>query len=73
MGEVAFSNYQELLSMEQTDLITNLEAFECPICEDVYYPGDGVILKTCLHHFCRYESNHVFHLIGFSYNRFDLC
>ncbi|KAK7586069.1 hypothetical protein V9T40_003945 [Parthenolecanium corni] len=51
--EDAFANYQELLSMEQTDLITNLEAFECPICEDVYYPGDGVILKTCLHHFCR--------------------
>lgn len=51
--EEVYSNYQELLDMEQTDLITNLEAFECPICMSVYHPGDGVVLKTCLHSFCR--------------------
>ncbi|KAK7586070.1 hypothetical protein V9T40_003946 [Parthenolecanium corni] len=51
--EEVYSNYQELLDMEQTDLITNLDAFECPICMTVHHPGDGVVLKTCLHSFCR--------------------
>ena len=29
------------------------EEFECPICFDQTQPQDGVILKNCLHQFCR--------------------
>ncbi|XKL59418.1 hypothetical protein PGB90_000434 [Kerria lacca] len=47
------ANYQELVNIEMNNLIINLEEFECSICLETYFPGDGIVLKTCLHIFCR--------------------
>lgn len=49
-----FENYFELAELDGTDLITSLDHFECSVCLEYYFPGYGVILKDCLHTFCRY-------------------
>ncbi|XP_014256597.1 uncharacterized protein LOC106670617 [Cimex lectularius] len=46
-------NYQKLMDLEKDDLIISMEEFECPICLVRYEPNDGVILRECLHVFCR--------------------
>lgn len=51
-----FETYLELLNYENTELVTNLDDFECSICLTIQYAGDGVVLKACLHTFCRWVS-----------------
>ncbi|XP_047116877.1 uncharacterized protein LOC124797853 isoform X1 [Schistocerca piceifrons] len=46
-------HYQELLNLDNTDLVPNTEAFDCSVCLVTYNAGDGVILRECLHVFCR--------------------
>ncbi|XP_065211548.1 uncharacterized protein LOC135839455 [Planococcus citri] len=46
-------NYQELLELENEVLIPNLEVFECTICMTEQNPGEGVVMRDCLHMFCR--------------------
>ncbi|KAK3085646.1 hypothetical protein FSP39_006577 [Pinctada imbricata] len=46
-------NYQRLLAVEDQNLIPNTEEFECPICFDTIGVQEGVILRECLHSFCK--------------------
>lgn len=43
----------ELLKLQDEDLVPNPERFECPICFGVIAARKGVILKNCLHTFCK--------------------
>uniref|UniRef100_A0A1B0D1D0 RanBP-type and C3HC4-type zinc finger-containing protein 1 n=1 Tax=Phlebotomus papatasi TaxID=29031 RepID=A0A1B0D1D0_PHLPP len=45
--------HRELLNLDNADIVANIEAFECPICFMKFQPGEGVILRDCLHTFCR--------------------
>ena len=40
--------------LENMDIIPNAENFECTICYLDVEPGDGVVLRECLHTFCKY-------------------
>lgn len=45
--------YIELLQQHEQKAITNTAIFECPKCSESIDSGLGVILKNCLHSFCR--------------------
>lgn len=50
-------NYQTLMSVLMREpLIANQEEVECPICFDTIPIGEGVVLRECLHSFCRYVT-----------------
>ncbi|XP_076180528.1 uncharacterized protein LOC143153340 [Ptiloglossa arizonensis] len=51
--EVKMERYEELISLENCDVIPNSEPIECPVCFITYGPREGVILRDCLHMFCR--------------------
>lgn len=46
-------NFERLLAMEEQHLVANTVEFDCPICFDTIEPGDGIVLRECLHSFCR--------------------
>ncbi|XP_052713059.1 ranBP-type and C3HC4-type zinc finger-containing protein 1-like isoform X1 [Crassostrea angulata] len=46
-------NFEILRRAEDTSLIANTHIFKCPICLDDISPGNGVILRECLHSFCK--------------------
>ncbi|XP_043394851.1 sharpin isoform X1 [Chelonia mydas] len=46
-------NFQQLLQLEEEVLVPSQEAMECRICYLPVAPGDGVLLRECLHNFCR--------------------
>lgn len=46
-------NFQQLLQMEEEVLVPNREVLECRICYQQVAPGEGVLLRECLHNFCR--------------------
>lgn len=46
-------NFQQLLQLEEEVLVPNREALECRICYQQVPPGQGVLLRECLHNFCR--------------------
>lgn len=43
----------ELMSLQDEDLVPNPQAFDCPICFATIDALKGVILKNCLHTFCK--------------------
>ncbi|TRY62164.1 hypothetical protein TCAL_04191 [Tigriopus californicus] len=43
----------EYRSLDDVNLIPNVEEFTCEICYSDYEPGEGVVLRECLHTFCR--------------------
>lgn len=44
----------ELLQLNNNkDVVENTEAFDCPICFGECQAGNGVVLRDCLHSFCR--------------------
>jgi len=45
-------NYDALVAAEYTSIIRNNEPFECAICFSKIEPGQGVVLRDCLHMFC---------------------
>ncbi|CAD6215458.1 GSCOCG00011198001-RA-CDS [Cotesia congregata] len=47
------SEYKELIKLEEYEAVPNLNVFECPICFVFYEPFQGVVLRDCLHSFCR--------------------
>ncbi|XP_029674449.1 uncharacterized protein LOC115242359 [Formica exsecta] len=51
--DVKMARYEELISLENWGVIPNSEPIECPICFVTYGPSEGVILRDCLHMFCR--------------------
>ena len=40
--------------LDGSDVVTNAEAFGCPVCLMTVPAGVGVTLRECLHNFCRY-------------------
>ncbi|TRZ09746.1 hypothetical protein HGM15179_017356 [Zosterops borbonicus] len=46
-------NFQQLLRAEQAELVPNPEPLECGICLQGVPAGRGVLLRDCLHSFCR--------------------
>jgi len=48
--------YEQLMAMEmQSDLVLHNGPFECAVCLCTY-DNNGVVLRDCLHVFCRYEN-----------------
>lgn len=45
--------YKKLLEINNKPLIENYEAFNCVLCKTFINKGKGVILKDCIHPFCR--------------------
>lgn len=46
--------YKQLLSLEEDGgLIMSLEPFDCDICTNTIQLADGIILRNCLHRFCK--------------------
>lgn len=46
-------NYLQHVQLDQRSLVLNTEPTECPVCYLVLAPGDAVVLRECLHAFCR--------------------
>lgn len=50
----ASNHYMELLSLDDlNDVAVNADAFECAVCFVDYEPTEGVVLRNCLHTFCK--------------------
>ena len=47
------NNLDAYKQLENLDIIPNAENFECTICYLDIEPGDGVMLRECLHTFCK--------------------
>ncbi|XP_015921199.2 uncharacterized protein [Parasteatoda tepidariorum] len=47
------NDYRTLVALDDVDLVSNVESFECPICMMNVANGEGVILQDCLHSFCK--------------------
>ncbi|XP_063358790.1 uncharacterized protein LOC134648234 [Cydia amplana] len=45
--------YAELVLLEQHALVLNAEEIECGVCMDNYQPGQGAVLRECVHAFCK--------------------
>lgn len=45
--------YKKLQEMMEKPLIENYEDFNCVLCDKLVKKGQGVLLKECLHSFCR--------------------
>uniref|UniRef100_T1GWB5 RING-type domain-containing protein n=1 Tax=Megaselia scalaris TaxID=36166 RepID=T1GWB5_MEGSC len=41
------------MTLSNRPLVVNSDNFDCPICYTDTEPGDGVVLRSCLHSFCR--------------------
>lgn len=50
---VSPQDYSRLVELEEQDLVPSMEAFECSVCFLDVEPGRGVLLRDCLHMFCR--------------------
>ncbi|XP_042259946.1 ranBP-type and C3HC4-type zinc finger-containing protein 1 isoform X1 [Thunnus maccoyii] len=46
-------NYLHLLEIEEQNLIPNTTDTDCPICFSPLQPEEGIVLRECLHTFCR--------------------
>ncbi|XP_051551048.1 ranBP-type and C3HC4-type zinc finger-containing protein 1-like [Myxocyprinus asiaticus] len=46
-------NFQELLEMDSHSLVENAGKLDCAICFCTIMPGEGAVLRECLHSFCR--------------------
>ncbi|XP_020508692.1 ranBP-type and C3HC4-type zinc finger-containing protein 1 [Labrus bergylta] len=46
-------NFARLVMMDSQDLLPNPEPVDCRICYVDLQPGEGVLLRECLHCFCR--------------------
>lgn len=46
-------HYTELLSLDKSSVVANVDAFECPVCFQKVGPGEGIVLRECIHTFCR--------------------
>lgn len=52
-GKTNSKHYTELLSLDTADVVPNAEPFECPVCFMKFGANEGVVLRDCLHLFCR--------------------
>lgn len=52
--------YTELVILDDVELVGTTEQFECSVCLSTTAPGEGCILRECLHIFCKEcVANHV--------------
>ncbi|CAO1302874.1 unnamed protein product [Diamesa serratosioi] len=51
--KVEKSHYMELVNLESSNIVPNMEKFECTICFSDVQPKLGAVLRDCLHHFCK--------------------
>lgn len=49
----AISTYNELLNLDNCSLVPNTKPFECAVCLRDIASEAGVVLRDCLHQFCR--------------------
>ncbi len=50
-------DYKKLVDLlDGSDVVTNADAFDCPVCLMIVPVGVGVTLRECLHNFCRYSQ-----------------
>lgn len=49
-------NYMDFLATEDQNLISNTTETDCPICFSTVQPGEGIVLRECLHTFCRSDT-----------------
>lgn len=47
------THYLDLLKLDSKETVPNIDEFECPICFLGVSSGEGVILRDCLHAFCK--------------------
>lgn len=47
------NHYQELVSLDSSNIAPNMERFECPICFIEIEIKAGAMLRECLHSFCK--------------------
>lgn len=47
------NHYQELVSLDSSNIAPNMERFECPICFMEIEIKAGAVLRECLHSFCK--------------------
>ena len=50
----AQENYRKYLTADDTKAVYNTERFDCSICYDDVQPGEGLVLRGCIHEFCKY-------------------
>lgn len=70
MDENEKCDYKDLLDLTKRPIVDNQDCFECVICFTSVHPGDGVVLKNCLHSFCK---NCLINTIKFSEEFFVNC
>ncbi len=46
--------YLELVELDDINCVSNSEPFECPVCFLDTDVGEGIVLRDCLHTFCKY-------------------
>ncbi|XP_076338691.1 uncharacterized protein LOC143240327 isoform X2 [Tachypleus tridentatus] len=46
-------DYHKLVELDEQDLVPNMDVFECPVCFMNIEKEKGVVLRDCLHLFCR--------------------
>lgn len=46
-------HYSQLLHLDNTNIVPNAEPFECTVCFCAIAIGAGVVLRDCIHTFCR--------------------
>ncbi|GLH09616.1 RanBP-type and C3HC4-type zinc finger-containing protein 1 [Gryllus bimaculatus] len=46
-------HYQELVNLDNTDLVPNTDPFDCSVCFTPCDRHEGVVLRDCLHTFCK--------------------
>lgn len=66
-------NFARLVMMDSQALLPNPEPVECRICYMDLQPGDGVILRECLHCFCRLDFFFFFFRSVFSMLNASCC
>ena len=50
----AKENYDAMMAVANQNLVPNDVEFDCPICMVLIEVGEGVKLRECLHHCCKY-------------------
>lgn len=58
-------NFLHLLATEDQNLISNATETDCPICFSPLEPQEGIVLRECLHTFCRSDTMN--HFVFLSY------
>lgn len=53
---MAKERYQNLIQVDEAEAVATGEEFNCPVCVSDIDPGEGVVLRDCLHQICRLDN-----------------